>query len=215
MSHADKRSTHTDALETLGMIHTKPEARDAIHLAVEPVEAGESLEPGENILIRNGKAYGCRRDNGHAVGIVDPFLQNDVKKGDKFWLVLYPRTITSLRHVWSHPAFDAVPDLPVAKAGPTPQEEAYQWIVEYANRLTLMVAESYDGEYQDGVSAEELIDTAMSHVNSGSSWGGDYLVRGGAFEGVGTEREFWNKLAIYKGINIPEDDRNSFFSCSC
>lgn len=34
---ADKRTVATDALETLGMIHLKPEARDAIHLAVDPV----------------------------------------------------------------------------------------------------------------------------------------------------------------------------------
>lgn len=34
MSFADKRSPSTDALETLGMIHFKPEARDAIHVAV-------------------------------------------------------------------------------------------------------------------------------------------------------------------------------------
>ena len=56
MSHADKRSPVTDALETLGMIHFKPEARDAIHLAVEPVKAVQDLQPGQRIGIINSEA---------------------------------------------------------------------------------------------------------------------------------------------------------------
>jgi len=105
MSNADKRSPHTDALETLGMIHFKPEARDAIHLAVEPVEAGENLGVGFDVGIgADGKAY--RAVPGiKPLGIVDPFLPQPVGKGERFWLVVYPRMITSLRHVWEHPAF--------------------------------------------------------------------------------------------------------------
>lgn len=105
---ADKRTVSTDALETLGMVHFKPEARDAIHLAVEPVEAGEELKPGEDIGIGDdGKAYGSDMAN-HGfkrVGIVDPFLPRNVQPGERFWLVVYPRMISSLRHVWDHPDF--------------------------------------------------------------------------------------------------------------
>lgn len=105
---ADKRSVHTDALETLGMIHFKPEARDAIHLAVEPIEAGEDLLPGSHVNIDvDGKAYLRCPQTG--VGIVDPFLPHyGVKRGQRFWLVVYPRMITSLRHVWEHPDFPKV-----------------------------------------------------------------------------------------------------------
>ena len=111
MSHADKRSPSTDALETLGMIHFKPEARDAIHLAVEPVEAGGDMYPGEPIGVVNGIAYlkGTKLEDGTIVpylGIVDPFLPSTgVKQGERFWFVMAPRMVTSLRHVWEHPAF--------------------------------------------------------------------------------------------------------------
>jgi hypothetical protein len=95
---ADKRSVSTDALETLGMIHFKSEARDAIHLAVDPVVAGENLKPGEHIGLRDGQAF-SRYENRDIklLGIVDPFLPYEgVKKGDRFWLVVYPNVHSSL-----------------------------------------------------------------------------------------------------------------------
>jgi hypothetical protein len=100
---ADKRSVTTDALETLGTIHTTPQHRDAIHLAVEPVIAGQSLRPGAHIVVEKGIAY--QTEFGKGLGIVDPFLADWVKKGEAFWFVMYPRQVHSLRHVWTHPAF--------------------------------------------------------------------------------------------------------------
>lgn len=100
---ADNRSTHTDALATLGTIIDNTAARDAIHLAVEPVIAGENLHPGDHIFLRDGKAYGAIGEK--LLGIVDPFLTVPVAKGERFWLIVYPRQITSLRHVWEHPSF--------------------------------------------------------------------------------------------------------------
>ena len=113
MSHADKRSPSTDALETLGMIHFKPEARDAIHLAVEPVKAACSLKPGDRIGIIDGYAFpaGKHLKSADMVvpyhGIVDPFLPRAVEEGESFWFVMAPRMVTSLRHVWEHPDFPA------------------------------------------------------------------------------------------------------------
>lgn len=46
---ADNRSISTDALATLGTI-IKDGGRDAIHLAVEPVIAGEELRPAADII---------------------------------------------------------------------------------------------------------------------------------------------------------------------
>lgn len=92
---ADNRYVKTDALETLGSIIDANQKRDAIHLAVETVVAAQRLTPGEDVGFVDGGVGLC--DN--PVGIVDPFLKSLVKKGQRFWLVVYPRQITSLRHV--------------------------------------------------------------------------------------------------------------------
>lgn len=113
---ADKRTVSTDALETLGMIHFKPEARDAIHLAVEPVLAAQKLFVGQKIGIVNGVAFPMgfviRQVGKENVvvpyhGIVDPFLPRPAEEGETFWFVMAPRMVASLRHVWEHPDFPA------------------------------------------------------------------------------------------------------------
>lgn len=94
----------------VGKLITSDDARrDAIHVAVAPVEAGESLDSGCRVVLdKQGKARLCARDDPKAVGIVDPFLMTRVVlQGERFWLFLYPNSVTSLRHVWTHPAFKA------------------------------------------------------------------------------------------------------------
>src|SRR6188768_466968 len=120
---SNDRPVSTDALETLGTIIDERAGRDAIHIAVEPVVAGHELFPGQTIALRRGKAYHVERSE--AVGIVDPYLKDYVKQGERFWMLLMPRTITSLRHVWSHPAFDDANPKPVSKA------DAENWMRVY------------------------------------------------------------------------------------
>lgn len=90
----------------LGRIIVGAAHRDAIHIAVAPVEAGEDLEPGQHVLLdATGRAMPLSSLR-VGVGIVDPFLSvPKVKKGERFWLYLYPGSITALRHEWTHPAF--------------------------------------------------------------------------------------------------------------
>jgi hypothetical protein len=79
--------------------------RDAIHIAVAPVTASARLTPGQHVgLVREGNVdlVGvCDQP----IGVVDPFLTAEVEPGQRFWLFLYPGSISGLRHVWSHPAF--------------------------------------------------------------------------------------------------------------
>jgi hypothetical protein len=197
-SSADKRTLFTDALETLGMIHTKQEYRDAIHLAVEPVVAGTDLFPGDHITVINGVAY--RGSN--TVGIVDPFIVGGIKKGDKFWLVVYPRKITSLRHVWTHPAFDDYSDAHKTKKELS-ENISEQWLKEYAKEL--------------GVKYEDLMNAAQRWIENDcyymeSNEDTDFY---GKFESVSTHDDFWNHYQIVTGQLVDEDKKTNFFSCSC
>lgn len=74
--------------------------RDAIHVAVAPVRAGEDLEPGERVaLIFGGTAIGVgEADAADAVGVVDPYLTETVEAGQRFWLFLFPCSITKQTH---------------------------------------------------------------------------------------------------------------------
>lgn len=92
----------------LGMlIEDGDRRRDAIHIALAPVTAAERLAPGQHVglvEVGNLELVGPCDEN---IGIVDPFLSEDIEPGQRFWLFLYPGTITGLRHVWTHPAFAA------------------------------------------------------------------------------------------------------------
>jgi hypothetical protein len=96
----------------LGKLIEGDERRDAVHVAVAPVTAGERLSPGQHVGFV-GERVGVA---GRPIGVVDPFPTADVKEGERFWLFLYPGTITSLRHVWTHPAFTPRPPTPRSPA---------------------------------------------------------------------------------------------------
>ncbi len=89
----------------IGQFITAPQERDAIHVAVAPVSAQYELKPGQHIgLNEDGEASTEAKP---LIGIVDPFICGVVPPKTQFWMFLYPNTITSLRHDWSHPAFPA------------------------------------------------------------------------------------------------------------
>ena len=189
--------------------------------------AGEDLRVGEHITYVNGKAFALRAGE-ESIGIVDPFLDRMVKEGERFWLVVKPRLITSLRHVWSHPAFPdeasvlflkqqqagGEADVPKELLAQSPEELAYAWIVEYADSLSEEDSESND--HNGTITAEDLIEYGWAYYESNrkGSWG-DYLCRGGLLEGVGVADEFWDNLATLKGVAIESEHRGSFFTCSC
>lgn len=185
---SEKRKVSTDALETLGMQIDETAKRDAIHLAVEPCIAGEDLYPGQHIGILNGEA---RTTATKKLGIVDPFINGHIPSGKKFWLIVYPRTITSLRHVWEHPNFTekGIGEL-------SDIEKSKLWIKEFADRIrqhpdSLMEAANLWIE-----SEEYTYDNSESYKDHDEEF-----------------TEFWKHYKIVTGQS-PKDE-TSFFTCSC
>jgi len=187
--NAEKRSVNTDALATLGTIITDG-GRDAIHLAVEPVIAGMALYPGSNIGIRDGKAYA---DGVKFLGIVDPFLTDTVSPGEKFWLIVYPRQITSLRHVWSHPDFP--------EETPAENQDSVKWMMAWAKEH---MSADYYGD-NENVSDEQAYANAIKA-------GHEYHL--GPYESADEfiDNEWWNH---WETITGKRGDRDHYFSCSC
>lgn len=202
-----ERKVSTDALETLGMIHPSQQYRDAIHLAVEPVIAGERLSPGEHIFLRDGKAYGNTgaTNNPPLLGIVDPFLAVDekVKPGQQFWLVIYPRKITSLRHVWSHPDLSDEAGAPVVSADKARSEA---WLREWCNTHD---CPDYD-TVMEGLAGKMTEDEDYSYT--GVRHEGDYLLAIGRDAHCDIPNEFWDHVEIVTGEKF---QRATHFSCSC
>lgn len=214
---ADKRSVQTDALAVLGTRVDETVGRDAIHLAVEPLVAAEKLYRGYKVGIGpDGRAYGEHSEHplGQGVkmlGIVDPFLDclgepedeeyNPVQPGERFLMVVFPRKITSLRHVWSHPD---VPEPEQLKALEQQRLTKYdhmspheKWLRQYAENLQV----DYD----------ELIAEAANQVKDGSG----NLRGGNNLDGVYTSKEFWHHYLAMTGDDFPPDDLGNFFSCAC
>lgn len=197
---ADKRSTHTDALATLGTIIDNTAGRDAIHLAVEPVIAGQELFAGDHIGLVGGKAYALTEYDGtqpaKALGIVDPFITGPVGEGQMFWLIVYPRTITSLRHVWSHPDFaEANESSEVAQE--VTSKLLYGDSIEYIHGLA----------DQAGVSYERIMEVAKGCAEG--DW--DYINTGD--NEISVPDEFWDHFERITGKKVAR--RGGFFSCSC
>jgi len=194
----EKRKVSTDALETLGTIITDG-GRDAIHLAVEPVIAGEELIPGANIGLKNGYAYSTTdKALNHVdkhLGIVDPFLKESVKPGEKFWLIVYPRQITSLRHVWSHPDFEESIPLDFSK------EASKKWMMEWAKEHMSNDYYGYNEKiYDEQAFANAIIAGREHHL--------------GRYESAGEhiDNTWWNH---WENITGERGDRDDYFSCSC
>lgn len=212
----EKHTTHTDALDTLGSVIDETQKRDAIHLAVEPAVAGMPLAPGQHVRF-DDKGEAITADTGKGVGIVDPFLTDVVYRGDRFWLVVYPRQISSLRHVWEHPSFPPSGETKVidtiisgntfggiAQIDPAKQA-AEQWI-----RAWLETTELSQFQFEDVMLALET-GRGGGYPELVYSQGDLYLYGTDGYGNI--PNEFWNMAEIYLGQRFT--DRPESFSCSC
>lgn len=182
--------SNEDTLRSLGKLITKPAERDAVHIAVTPATADVLLTAGMHVgMLLTGKASPRAVQ---PVGIVDPYLKTSVAPGEQFWLFLYPGSITSLNHHWTHPSF------PTETEATRMKGEAEEWIRRWAKNTDI------EGGYAEAL---EVAHAYLTH--------GEYLSDGGRYEGANVPDEFWEKYQIVTGLTIPSEKRGTFFSCSC
>jgi hypothetical protein len=186
-----KRTVSTDALESLGTIIGPNEKRDAIHLAVLPVIAKSKLSPGQSIKVSNGVASPSTK----GLAIVDPFLANPLKKGDRFWAVLKPRLVTSLRHVWTHPDFPNEEETRPVEFD-AQLEISRNWISDFAEQLKM--------SYEELMEAAERWIFEENYTYDNSEAYKDH------FKAFPT---FWMHFKVLTGRS-PHSEV-SFFTCSC
>lgn len=112
----------------IGHMLEGPGDKDAIHIAVVPVQLGEDMEAGAAVNVVNGKAY---RAYATAIGILDPFLNNSMLFEDSWvYMFLYPNTITDLRHEWTLSSYD---NNSTQVEMPRLDPEAVEWLENFAH----------------------------------------------------------------------------------
>jgi hypothetical protein len=179
----------SDPQTKLGQLIEGEQLRDAVHIAVAPVIAVQLMKPGTHVgLDHNGQATPLV-DTKEYIGIVDPFLPSSVKRGDTFWLFLYPNTITSLKHVWTHPVFD--------NENSKAKQVAEAWLREFAIRNYT----DYDYIIQCAKSGEEIC-----FGNEQDELNYNPLAR----------QKFWDNLELVTGRRMTPDQRETeYFRCAC
>lgn len=188
----------------IGQIIETPQNRDAIHVAVAPVVANSTLIPGEHIgLLPDGTASA----NPPFIGVVDPFLTRRVQAGETFWMFLKPGSITSLRHEWTHPAFEAV-NKPLNSPTKT---ESEQWLREYAERLNPYSLGTDYGQTVTPEGREKAFQELIADLERG-----EIYARGSDLHGL-YELENSEDLRVHASIYLgrPISWDNFEFTCSC
>lgn len=189
-----------DAVSTMGLIlPDDTHGRDAVHVAVVSARASENLSPGQDVgFTGDGESVGIAATH---IGIVDPFIKGSIHEGQRFWLYLYPRTITGLRHIWTHPAF---PDDGggTVYAPPASKLASEKWLRDFTSRSD---CPSY-----------EVVLGAVANIADGNApfnYDADYL----HFEGVDAHGEipdeFWHHAEVVLGRPIKVKPKH--FSCVC
>lgn len=172
------------------------------------------MHPGDHAGRREDGTFG---HVGKPLGIVDPFLNvTVVEPGQRFWLLLYPREITSLPHVWAHPEF---PDAVVASFAEESGENFENHkddVVVVGDAKSRSVKWIEDFSRSVGLSYEVIMGGADDIVQAKrrGAWG-EFLCFGGLLEGEYVPDEFWEHYETVTGEIIEPRCRESFFTCSC
>ena len=195
-----------DDVKLGSIIHHVGAERDAIHIAVVPLIAGESLSRGQHFRLAFGVTdtalpgdYNDKSEANGAIGIVDPFLKGwCVEKGQRFWGLLFPGTVTGMRHHWKHPAFENVV---------TPRDDHEKWLREFCDKW------NFD--------FDQLIEAGVGDGDYESDYDRYVVARGVDLHNAdeldaGEESLFWSHLEAYTGKVFDDAHRKGMgWSCTC
>ena len=99
------RSLSTSTLENLGTVLKEHLPKDAVHLATCTAVTAGVFSPGCRVGIKNGRVSPLYRPH---IGIIDPFIQDTaILTGSIVIVMLYPKTVSEVRHIWDHDHIDA------------------------------------------------------------------------------------------------------------
>jgi len=191
-----------DAVATMGgLLPDDVGGRDAVHVAVFSARSGHRLLPGQTVGLKamfNERDADVVPDVG-GIGIVDPFLGGAVPPGERFWVYLYPRTITGLSHAWTHPAFE---ETGTSYATPANKISSEEWLRTWC--------EGSGGPGYEAVMAK----AAKVADGIGDSFDDDYMHFDGQDAHGEIPDEFWDHAEVVLGRPI-QGQRAKYFSCSC
>lgn len=170
--------------------------RDAIHVPVIPLVAGERLYRSSRFRLFSGSrdvALSATYIGAKAIGIVDPFLWGlFVEKDERFWGFLFPGTLVGIRHHWSHPDFDSPRII---------TNEHEKWLRDFCDRWNF----DYDELRDAGVGTSDWREIIARGVDLHSP---DELG-----EDLGL---FWEHLEAMTGMKFDDPHRSGVvWSCSC
>jgi hypothetical protein len=183
-----------DPQKLLGSILSEDESRrDAVHVAIMPVTTGEDfMFAGQWVnFVYGSKDVVKGKPESQAIGIIDPFLVENARKGARVWLFLRPNTVSGMRHHWSHPDVDA--DAAQAHIG-----DSEKWLRAFADKWNFNFTEMIEAARDGGIIVANGVD-----LHSAKELEGDDVL-------------FWKHVEEYTGTRFGKKHRAKVgWSCSC
>jgi hypothetical protein len=71
--------------------------KDAIHVAIVAVRAGQLVQPGQRCGLNEHREA---VPNEKGVGVADPFVKGPILTGTSFWLLMAQDEVPNVQHVW-------------------------------------------------------------------------------------------------------------------
>lgn len=184
-----------DILSKVGTLLDAHCERDAVHIAMMSVKAGERLKPGQRIGFIMGD-FEHVGESSDPCGIVDPYLGDDVEIGQIFLMFMFPGSIVSIRHHWEHPAFN---------------NEARAWMEDFVSHINDEANEWVSRHFE--LTVDEVLDIARKCLEDDDFY--SYCLPFDTPDRCFTDIEqFWKCFEILTGKKVV-DKEVTIFRCAC